>query len=130
MVKYNSNIENRILSYLDGWVVEELDDEDMSNLFIDEVKVIPSEEVEEFFNKACIKISTYLYVDSIPFDERIIEEVCQYTAGLLFKKYTLTPNDNYEDGTNNLGYGNYLLKNALNNLIPFRNSIVSMWALR
>lgn len=130
MVKYNSNIENRILSYLDGWVVEELDDEDMSNLFIDEVKVIPSEEIEEFFNKACIKISTYLYVDSIPFDERIIEEVCQYTAGLLFKKYTLTPNDNYEDGTNNLGYGNYLLKNALNNLIPFRNSIVSMWALR
>ncbi len=129
MVKYNSDIENRILSYLDGWVVEELDDEEMSNLFVDEVKIIPSEEVEEFFNKGCIKISTYLYVDSIPSDERIIEEVCQYTAGLIFKKYTLTPNDNYEDGTNNLGYGNYLLKNALNNLVPFRNSIVSMWNL-
>ena len=77
-----------------------------------------------------MKISTYLYVEKLPSDERIIEETCQYTAGLLFKKYTVSPNDNYEDTNPNTGYSNYLMNTALENLKPFRSSIFSAWTLR
>ena len=134
MVKYSIDIEKKILSYLDGWSIGNPEDieegEEIDNLFIENNKIVSLQELEEFFNKACKKISTYLYVEDIPSDDRIIEEVCQYTAGLIFKKYTLTPNNDFEDGTNNVGYGNYLMNNALNNLIPFRNSTISMWSLR
>ena len=130
MVEYDINIEDRILSYLDGWSTKNPKRRDESDLLLEENKLIPTDEVEDFFDKACVKIATYLFVEEIPSDERIIEEICQYTAGLLFKKYNLTPNDNYEDGTTNLGYGNYLINSALKNLIPFRNNIVSMWTVR
>ena len=93
-------------------------------------EITTSEEIEKFWNKACLKISTYLYVEKLPSDERIIEETCQYTAGLLFKKYTVSPNDNYEDKNPNTGYSNYLMNTALENLKPFRSSIFSAWTLR
>lgn len=131
-LKYNIDIEDRILDYLDGWVTESPRRRDESALLLTENKIIPSAEVEEYFYKACNKIATYLYLkpEEIPHDERIIEEICQYTAGLLFKRYNITPNDNFEDSTPLYGFGNYLLQTALENLKPFRNSTFSMWVLR
>jgi len=130
MIGYDINKENRILAYLDGWGTENSENEDESDLLLEYNKIIPEAEIRDYYDKACIKISTYLFIEDIPNDERIIEEVCQYTAGLLFKKYNLIPNDSFNDNTNNLGYGNYLMKTALDNLTPFRNSIVSMWSVR
>ena len=131
-LKYNIDIEDRILDYLDGWITESPRKRDESALMLTENKIIPSAEVEEYFYKACNKIATYLYLkpEDIPQDERKIEEICQYTAGLLFKRYNITPNDNFEDATPLYGFGNYLLQTALENLKPFRNSTFSMWVLR
>lgn len=127
---YNNQIQERILSYLDGWTVFEDEDYYETELRLDTNKIVTSEEIETQWKKACLKISTYLYVETLPSDERIVEETCQYTAGLLFKKYTVSPNDNYEDNNPNTGYSNYLINNALKNLEPFRSSIFSAWTLR
>lgn len=128
--RYNIEIEERILDYLDGWNVTEPRKRHEDDLMLQDNKIINSDDIRKHFDKACLKICTYLYIEYIPYDDRIIEEICQYTAGLLFKKYNLTPNDNYEDNTPNTGFGNYLINNALKNLEPFRNSKISMWSLR
>ena len=54
---YNNQIQERILSYLDGWTVYDEDDYYETELRLDTNKIISSEEIEKFWNE---KIVPYL----------------------------------------------------------------------
>ncbi len=132
---YSSIIENKILSYLEGWktvvlssgseltneISSFLSDEEIENLNV--VKKITSEELELFFTKASLQVTSYLGItlENIPSEEYevILEGICQWTAGLLWKKYNVKPVENVDE-TPFTGYGDDLLYKAKKQLQPYR----------
>lgn len=147
-VTYSSDIENVILSNLDGWVIETPEPETNNktggvNPFMtsDELKtkankVITSSECQLFYEETLDQAYMYtnrLNIDDLsPIEARVfIRAVCKWTASNLWNKYNIRVNNDDMEDTYIQSYGGLLYKSALNALKPFINQrIMSMTSIR
>lgn len=150
-VEYNENIENQILSHLDGWAIssaeptEEIvvkgtgtsNDGEVSP-FIDDIteyadnpnKKISSEEVETFYNVALEKAYAHtnrLNVEDLSFieEDMFVKGVCLLTASDLWNKYNIRVNNEDMEDTYVQSYGGLLYKQAINILNSFINQRIN-----
>ena len=143
-VSYNSNIQNQILSNLDGWIIEtipETDSETTENndvnpfMTADEFqkkanKVITSTECQLFYEETLD--NAFLYTNRLNIDDlsemeaRIfIRAVCKWTASNLWNKYNIRVNNEDLEDTYVQSYGGLLYSSAMKALQPFINQRVS-----
>ena len=143
-VSYNSNIQNQILSNLDGWIIEtipETDSESTENndvnpfMTADEFqkkanKVITSTECQLFYEETLD--NAFLYTNRLNIDDlsemeaRIfIRAVCKWTASNLWNKYNIRVNNEDLEDTYVQSYGGLLYSSAMKALQPFINQRVS-----
>lgn len=139
-VEYTEDIENQILSHLDGWVIstEPQPTNDEVEPFITDVatyvdnpnKRVKSTEVESFYNLALQKAYVYctrLNVDDLsPIEEEIfIKGVCLLAASDLWNKYNIRVNNEDLEDTYVQSYGGLLYKQSINILNSFINQKVT-----
>lgn len=149
-VTYTSEIENLIISNLDGWVIEdpkpkktsENEDENKSGgispfMTTDEMKVkankvITSTECQAFYEETLDM--AYMHTNRLNIDDlnevetrAFIRAVCKWTASNLWNKYNIRVNNEDMEDTYVQSYGGLLYKSALTSLNPFINQrIMSM----
>ena len=141
-VTYNSDIQNMILSNLDGWVIEQTtsgnsnEEENEINPFMTRTelqtkanKVITSTECELFYEETLDM--AYLHTNRLNIDDlsevetrAFIRAVCKWTASNLWNKYNIRVNNEDMEDTYVQSYGGLLYKSALNALQPFINQRV------
>lgn len=120
----------RILEYLQGWKLKpetECDEDEYASSFLQQSEIedamntsntVSREELEIFFQKGKNETMSYMWWEYIPPSPVVHEAVCQWTAGLLWKKYNVI--HNYTDNTYPFGYGDQLIKQAK---LTLKNSI-------
>ena len=138
-VTYNSDIQNMILSNLDGWVIEQTtsgnsnEEENEINPFMTRTelqtkanKVITSTECELFYEETLDM--AYMHTNRLNIDDlsevetrAFIRAVCKWTASNLWNKYNIRVNNEDMEDTYVQSYGGLLYKSALNALQPFIN---------
>jgi len=138
-VTYNSDIQNMILSNLDGWVIEQStsgnsnEEENEINPFMTRTelrtkanKVITSTECELFYEETLDM--AYMHTNRLNIDDlsevetrAFIRAVCKWTASNLWNKYNIRVNNEDMEDTYVQSYGGLLYKSALNALQPFIN---------
>ena len=141
-VTYNSDIQNMILSNLDGWVIEQTtsgnsnEEENEINPFMTRTelqtkanKVITSTECELFYEETLDM--AYMHTNRLNIDDlsevetrAFIRAVCKWTASNLWNKYNIRVNNEDMEDTYVQSYGGLLYKSALNALQPFINQRV------
>lgn len=132
--EYSSVIGGKIVSYLEGWKIEISSDEDSTDeefSFLTEgeiedlnvVKIVSPFEVEVHFLKALNQCQSYLGIsfENITLQEKqiILDNICMYAAGLLWKKYNVKPVESVDE-TPFTGYGDDLIYKAKKSLQPYR----------
>ena len=143
-VSYNSDIQNQILSNLDGWIIETIpepnDNETENNdinpfMTADEFnqkanKVITSTECQLFYEETLD--NAYMHTNRLNIDDlseveaRIfIRAVCKWTASNLWNKYNVRVNNEDLEDTYVQSYGGLLYSSAIKALKPFINQRVS-----
>ena len=144
-VSYNSNIQNQILSNLDGWIIEtipdtndnETENNDDINPFMTEDefqrkanKVITSTECQLFYEETLD--NAFLYTNRLNIDDLsemeakiFIRAVCKWTASNLWNKYNIRVNNEDLEDTYVQSYGGLLYSSAMKALQPFINQRVS-----
>ena len=143
-VSYNSNIQNQILSNLDGWIIEtihETTNETQENndvnpfMTADEFnqkanKVITSTECQLFYEETVD--NAFMHTNRLNIDDlteveaRIfIRAVCKWTASNLWNKYNIRVNNEDMEDTYVQSYGGLLYSSAMKALQPFINQRVS-----
>jgi hypothetical protein len=123
---YTKNIEQTILDYLQDWTTN-TEESLVEGLQLENNLTITSGEVERFYNKSLNICKSYMCRDTCPDDPRVLEGVCKWTAGLLYKKYNIRSNDNHEDEQLQVGYGDSLIISAKKDLEPFITGFVTVW---
>lgn len=138
-VTYNSDIQNMILSNLDGWVIEQNpsgnsnEEETEINPFMTRTelqtkanKVITSTECELFYEETLDM--AYMHTNRLNINDlsevetrAFIRAVCKWTASNLWNKYNIRVNNEDMEDTYVQSYGGLLYKSALNALQPFIN---------
>lgn len=139
-VSYTCDIENQILSNLDGWRIEELveNDENVEN----ENGVNPFITSEEFQHKANKVITraecklfyeetldnAFIYTNRLNIDDLssvearvFIRAVCKWTASNLWNKYNVRVNNEDLEDTYVQSYGGLLYSSAMKSLKGFIN---------
>jgi len=148
-VTYSSDIENTILSNLDGWVIEHPKPADNSNksggispfMTSDEMKVkankvITSDECQmvydETLDMAFMHTNRLNINDLNPVETRaFIRAVCKWTASNLWNKYNIRVNNEDMEDTYVQSYGGLLYSSAMKSLQPFINQrITGLSAIR
>lgn len=144
-VEYTKDIEDQILSHLDGWVIstepqptndEPLDTDvppfitDIDSYTDNPNKKVKAEEVERFYNLGLQKAYTYcnrLNVNDLSQieEEVFIKGVCLLTASDLWNKYNIRVNNEDMEDTYVQSYGGLLYKQAINILNSFINQRVA-----
>ena len=123
---YSVTIEENILDYLQDWTTDSTSGT-VEGLQLNNNLTISSAEVERFYKKGLSNCKSFMCRDYCPDDSRIMEAVCKWTAGLLYKKYNIRAGDNHEDEQMQVGYGDSLIISAKNDLEPYRVSYVKVW---
>ena len=139
-VTYSSDIENMILSNLDGWVIETSESSENQNENDDDInpfmtrtelqtkanKVITSTECQVFYEETLDM--AYMHTNRLNIDDlsevetrAFIRAVCKWTASNLWNKYNIRVNNEDMEDTYVQSYGGLLYKSALNGLQPFIN---------
>jgi len=119
-------IIKEVLLKLDNWVVTNIDnDEDLNesnSLELDEMdynKEVSSEEILHFYSVAENYALSYTQLtdfSDVPISDTAI---IFWTAGLLWKKYDIRPNDQIDE-TYPIGYGDSLIIQAKEMLKPYK----------
>ena len=119
-------IIKEVLLKLDNWVVTNIDnDEDLNesnSLELDEMdynKEVSSEEILHFYEVAENYALSYTQLtdfSDVPISDTAI---IFWTAGLLWKKYDIRPNDQIDE-TYPIGYGDSLIIQAKEMLKPYK----------
>lgn len=143
-VSYNSNIQNQILSNLDGWIIETIPENNSEPTENNEVnpfmtadefnqkanKVITSTECQLFYEETLD--NAYMHTNRLNIDDltevesRIfIRAVCKWTASNLWNKYNIRVNNEDLEDTYVQSYGGLLYSSAMKALQPFVNQRVS-----
>jgi hypothetical protein len=117
-----------ILDYLQGWSTSKNSvDINGDTLQLNDNNVVGYDEVKRYWTRVLVLVQNYLCRDSVPDIPEIVYAVCKWTAGLLYKKYNVRANDNMEDDQVQVGYGDFLIHSAKDELSPYRFSKLSMW---
>lgn len=127
----NEDYINRILQYLQGWIIlecpcEEIQEEYTTSFLekmeapnsLDEVNHISKSELDYFFDKGKEHVKAWIWFDYIPDVPPVHEALLKWTAGLIWKKYNVKEVE-LTDRTNNYGYGDQLISSAKNMLKPY-----------
>lgn len=131
--KLTDDYINRILVYLQGWIV--LKDFEKENQTIDTyassflerehmdealttVKTISREELDLFYAKGKEEVKSWIWFSYIPRIPMVHEAMLKWTAGLIWKKYNVKENE-LLDATNAYGYGDQLISQAKKMLRPY-----------
>jgi len=119
-------IIKEVLFKLDNWVVENIDkDGDLNqshSLEYDEMdynKKVSSEEILHFYDVATNYAQSYTQLtdfNNVPISDTAL---ILWTAGLLWRKYDVRPNDQIDD-TYPIGYGDSLINQAKEMLKPYK----------
>lgn len=122
----DETIIKEVLFKLDGWVVDNIDNsEDLNEPFsiepddIDYNKRVSEEEILHFYQVATNYAKSYTQLDdftSIPISDTAL---ILWTAGLLWRKYDIRPNDQVDE-TYPIGYGDSLIIQAKEMLKPYK----------
>lgn len=138
-VEYNENIQDQILSHLDGWVIsaEQTNNGEVEPFITDVTayvdnpnKRVSSEEIEKFYNLGLQKAYVHcnrLNVDDLSSieEEVFIKGVCLLTASDLWNKYNIRVNNEDMEDTYVQSYGGLLYKQAVNILNSFVNQRIT-----
>ena len=123
----DETIIKEVLFKLDNWVVDDTDnstdlDENLSSEFdgLDYNKKVSSEEILHFYNVAMNYALSYTQLadfSNVPISDTAL---IMWTAGLLWRKYDIRPNDQIEESVT-IGYGDSLIIQAKEMLKPYKN---------
>jgi len=115
-----------VLLKLDNWVVENIDSDgdliESSSLEYDDMdfnKKVTDEEILHFYDVATNYALSYTQLtdfETVPISDTA---VILWTAGLLWRKYDVRPNDQIDE-TYSIGYGDSLIIQAKEMLKPFK----------
>ena len=140
-VTYNKKIQNMIISYLDGWRV---DDNPVEGYVSGDVtpfmttgeatgkanKVITKDECELYYEEALDM--AYMHTNRLNVDDlsetecrMFIRGVCKWAASNLWNKYNIRVNNEDMEDTYVQSYGGLLYKSALQILTPFINQRIT-----
>lgn len=144
-VEYNTEIQDQILSHLDGWVLDSTEnDTGEVDPFIEDItlykdnpnKKVTIKEVEDFYKDALNKAYAYtnrLNVEDLTSIEEkmFIKGVCLLAASDLWNKYNIRVNNEDMEDTYVQSYGGLLYKQSMNILHSFINQrITNLTSLR
>ena len=128
--KLTDDYINRILAYLQGWVICDeapLFDSEYAQSYLhhndiddslNEVNHITKAELEIFYQKGKEATKSWIWFDYIPLIPPVHEGMLMWTAGLIWKKYNVKENE-LMDQTNAYGYGDQLIAQAKKLLQPY-----------
>lgn len=140
-VTYNKKIQNMIISYLDGWRV---DDNPVEGYVSGDVtpfmttgeatskanKVITKDECELYYEEALDM--AYMHTNRLNVDDlseiecrMFIRGVCKWAASNLWNKYNIRVNNEDMEDTYVQSYAGLLYKSALQILTPFINQRIT-----
>lgn len=144
-VEYDTEIQDQILSHLDGWVLDSTESdtgevspfiEDVSEYKDNPNKKVTSKEVQDFYENALEK--AYIHTNRLNVDdltsveeEMFIKGVCLLAASDLWNKYNIRVNNEDMEDTYVQSYGGLLYKQSMNILHSFINQrITNLTSLR
>ena len=143
-VTYSSDIENQIISNLDGWKIEDATVTENSNEDINPFmtnaeletkanKVITSTECQLCYEETLD--NAYMHTNRLNIDDlseiearTFIRAVCKWTASNLWNKYNIRVNNEDLEDTYVQSYGGLLYHNAMKGLQPFINQRITSMA--
>jgi len=127
-VVFNETICLNILDYLQGWSTEsDVIVVDGESLQVNHNNVISVDEVERYFNRTVVYAENFMCRSSVPNVPEIVYGVVKWCAGLLYKKYNVRANDNMEDDNMQVGYGDFLIHDAKEDLTPYMVNKLTLW---
>ena len=129
----DETIIKEVLYKLDNWIVENIDnigDLDESNSIeyddMDYNKKVSSEEILHFYDVATDYALSYTQLTDftdVPISDTAL---ILWTAGLLWRKYDIRPNDQIEESYT-IGYGDSLIIQAKEMLKPYKKYNLSIF---
>lgn len=138
-VEYNTEIQDQILSHLDGWVLDSTESdtgevdpfiEDISEYKDNPNKKVTSKEVQDFYDNALEK--AYIHTNRLNVDDltsveekMFIKGVCLLAASDLWNKYNIRVNNEDMEDTYVQSYGGLLYKQSMNILHSFINQRIT-----
>lgn len=120
---------DKILVYLDGFIVFDETPENQSDYPADTTfnKIVTTDEINNFYNIALLHTRSYLGLNmSSEINSEILPFIYMWSAGLIYKKYDIRPND-LVDETYPVGYGDQLIITAKAGLKPFKEYTLDVW---
>ena len=120
---------DKILIYLDGFIVFDETPENQSDYPADPTfnKIVTTDEINNFYNIALLHTRSYLGLNtSSEINSEILPFIYMWSAGLIYKKYDIRPND-LVDETYPVGYGDQLIITAKAGLKPFKEYTLDVW---
>ena len=116
MCDFTTDTAQLILTYLDGWILDNT--EDVHRLEYN--KKVNIEEIKQYFDTAIAYSRAYMgFSETDTIEEHLLPFIYMWTAGLLYKKYDIRPND-LIDETYPVGYGDQLIITAKSGLTPYK----------
>lgn len=117
---------DKILVYLDGFILSPINDDDYP-ADTEYNKTLTSDEINEFYGNAILNAKSYLDLNTTSdLDSTLLPFVYMWTAGLIYKKYDVRPND-LIDETYPVGYGDQLIISAKAGLKPYKKYEFNIW---
>lgn len=113
----------------------EITSEEIETLFIEEEtltdadfnKKISKTEILDFYNTAESHAKAYLgFSPSATISTLLSNFICMWSAGLIYKKYDIRPNDQIDESYP-VGYGDQLIITAKTGLKPYKKYQISIW---
>ena len=138
-VSYSSDIENQIISYLDGWRIEDNTTTESENNTSDVNPFMTADEFNHKANKVITKTecrlfyeetldNAFMHTNRLNIDDlntvetrTFIRAVCKWTASNLWNKYNIRVNNEDLEDTYVQSYGGLLYSSAMKALQPFIN---------
>ena len=112
-----------ILNFLDGWILDNGEYTDR----LEYNKKVKLDEVKQYYETATRYAISYLgYNATDTINEQLLSFIYMWTAGLLWKKYNVRPND-LIDETYPIGYGDQLIITAKSGLTPYKKYNFTAW---
>lgn len=123
-ISTENELAQNILIHLDGFIVIDEDNPPADDTYN---KIVTDNELQQFYNIALTNARSYLNLNaSDEIDTNLEPFICMWSAGLLYKKYDIRPND-LIDETYPIGYGDQLIINAKAGLKPYRKYSFTAW---
>lgn len=112
-----------ILNYLDGWIL----DTDLEANRMEYNKKVNRDELKQYYITTLQYARAYLgYNAEDKIEEHLLLFIYMWTAGLIYKKYDVRPND-LIDETYPVGYGDQLIITAKSGLTPYKKYQFNAW---